>query len=567
MWAGTLSGGVSVLQGGRFTTLTTADGLASNTITSIAEASDGSMWLGTPGGVSAFGGGKWQSFTVDHGLPSNDVTCVAADRDGVVWVGTSAGIAVISGGRVATPRILPASLHEPIAGMAADGRGFVWVATLNGVLRVDREKLLRGDFSDGGVREYGLLDGLGSVEGVRRQRSVVADGARIWFSLGRGLSMIDPTRPAGGSMPAITHVVGMSADGTSLGLGENVRVPAGRHRLTFTYTGLSLSVPERVRFRYRLDGFDGDWSAPVTTREAIYTNLAPGPYRFRVMSSNSEGQWSPAESAVAIAIAPQLWQTTWFRVGSVVAFVLGAAGLYRLRMHQVARGLNVRFEERLAERTRIAQDLHDTLLQGFVSASMQLHVAADRVPEDSPARPGLDRVLALMSRVIDEGRNAVRGLRSTAAADGDLEQVFCRMQQELGIPEAVEFRVIVEGRSRPLHPVTRDEVYRIGREALSNAVRHSGAQKIEVEIDYTAAHVRLRVRDNGCGMTDAVVRSGREGHWGLAGMRERAERIGARLKVWTRASAGTEVELIVPAQVAFQPAVAAAQSGRESASS
>ena len=172
---------------------------------------------------------------------------------------------------------------------------------------------------------------------------------------------------------------------------------------------------------------------------------------------------------------------------SVVAVVLGAAGLYRLRMHQVARGLNVRFEERLAERTRIAQDLHDTLLQGFVSASMQLHVAADRVPEDSPARPGLDRVLELMSRVIDEGRNAVRGLRSTAAADGDLEQVFCRMQQELAIPEAVEFRVIVEGRSRPLHPVIRDEVYRIGREALSNAVRHSGAQKIEVEIDYTAA--------------------------------------------------------------------------------
>ena len=380
VWAGTLSGGVSVLQGGRFTTLTTADGLASNTITSIAEASDGKMWLGTPGGVSAFGGGKWQSFTVDHGLPSNDVTSVAADRDGVVWVGTSAGIAVISGGRVATPRVLPVSLRDPVAGMAADGRGFVWVATLNGVLRVDREKLLRGDFSDGSVREYGLLDGLGSVEGVRRQRSVVADGARIWFSLGRVLSMIDPTRPAGGSMPAITHVVGISADGTALGLGENVRVPPGRHRLTFTYTGLSLSVPERVRFRYRLDGFDGDWSAPVTTREAIYTNLAPGPYRFRVMSSNSEGQWSPTESAVAIAIAPQLWQTTWFRVGSVVAFVLGAAGLYRLRMHQVARGLSVRFEERLAERTRIAQDLHDTLLQGFVSASMQLHVAADRVP-------------------------------------------------------------------------------------------------------------------------------------------------------------------------------------------
>jgi ligand-binding sensor domain-containing protein/signal transduction histidine kinase len=568
VWAGTLSGGVSVFEAGRFTTFTTANGLASNTITSMAEASDGRMWLGTPGGVSAFTAGKWESYTVAHGLPSNDVTSLTADRDGVVWVGTSAGVGIISGGRVEKPRIVSAGLPDSIAGIAADGRGWMWVATLNGVLRVDRDKLLRGDVGDGGVREYGLLDGLYSVEGVRRQRSVVADGARIWFSLGHGLSMIDPTRPAGGSMPAITHVVGLSADGTALGLGGKVRVPAGSHRLTFSYTGLSLSVPERVRFRYRLDGFDRDWSAPVTAREAIYTNLAPGPYRFRVMSSNSEGQWTPTESAVDISIAPQLWQTTWFRLVCFVALVLGAAGLYRLRMHQIARQLNLRFEERLAERTRIAQDLHDTLLQGFVSASMQLHVAADRIPPESPARPGLDRVLTLMARVIDEGRNAVRGLRSTAETDSDLEQVFCRMQQELGIPDAVEFRVIVEGRVRPLHPVTRDEVYRIGREALSNAVRHSGATTIEVEIDYTPSQVRLRVRDNGCGMPDTVLRSGRDGHWGLAGMRERADRIGARLKLWSRASAGTEIELVVPAQAAFRPAAAAAVTGdKESASS
>ncbi len=378
--------------------------------------------------------------------------------------------------------------------------------------------------------------------------------ARVWFSLGRGLSMIDTGRPDRGSTPAIPHVETLSVDGRAVDVrGAAVRLPAGSQRLTFTYAGLSLSVPERVRFRYRLDGFDSAWSEPVSARETVYTNLGPGPYRFRVMASNSEGEWNSAEAAVDFSIAPRVWQTTWFQLAGIVAIIMGSAGLYRLRMHQVARRLNVRFEERLAERTRIAQDLHDTLLQGFVSASMQLHVVAGNVPPDSPAKPSLDRVLQLMGRVIDEGRNAVRGLRSPTVGVDDLEQAFCRLRQELAVQDSVEFRVIVEGRPRPLHPVIRDEVYRIGREALVNAVRHSGAEKIEVEIGYAAgacAHPGSRQRV--AASTSPCSESGREGHWGLSGMRERAERIGARLKVWSRPAAGTEVELVVPGHVAFQ---------------
>ena len=422
-------------------------------------------------------------------------------------------------------------------------------------MRASRDELAQGEIQDADLREYGVADGLHSVEGVRRHRSVVVDArGRVWFSLGRGLSMVDTTRAAPGAAPAIAHVETVSADGTAIDLRRTARIPAGRQRLTFRYAGLSLAVPERVRFRYRLDGFDHDWSAPVTAREAVYTNLGPGDYRFRVMASNSDGEWSPTEAAVGFAIDPRVWQAAWFQLACAGAIALGSAGLYRFRMHQVARRLNVRFEERLAERTRIAQDLHDTLLQGFVSASMQLHVAAGHVPSESPARPALERVLQLMTRVIDEGRNAVRGLRSPATTGDDLEQAFCRMQEELGVEEQVGFRVIVEGRPQPLHPIIRDEVYRIGREAVVNAVRHSGAQKIEVEIDYALAHVRMLVRDNGCGIDEQVLRSGRDGHWGLSGMRERADRIGARLKVWSRAAAGTEIELLVPGQVAFQPA-------------
>jgi signal transduction histidine kinase len=216
----------------------------------------------------------------------------------------------------------------------------------------------------------------------------------------------------------------------------------------------------------------------------------------------------------------------------------------------------MRFEERLAERTRIAQELHDTLLQGFLSASMQLHVADDQLPTDSPAKPLITRVLALMGRVIDEGRNAVRGLRSDPGDAHDLGQAFSRVAQEF-VMQGVDFRVVMEGLPRALHPVIRDEVYRIGRESLVNAIRHSGASKIEVEVDYSASNLRVLVRDNGCGIDPQVLRAGRDGHWGLPGMRERAENVGAKLRLWSRVTAGTEVELTVPGRIAFQSHVPA----------
>ena len=265
----------------------------------------------------------------------------------------------------------------------------------------------------------------------------------------------------------------------------------------------------------------------------------------------------PAEGHGVLAVArregkPVFWRARWFQLSLALLGVAGVLALHRHRLHQLTNQLNVRFEERLAERTRIAQELHDTLLQGFLSASMQLHVAVDQVPDDSPAKPRLRRVLDSMGLVIEEGRNAVRGLRSPDRGSDDLEQAFSRVGSELDVSETLGFRVIVEGTPRPLHPMIRDEVYRIGREALVNAFRHSNARSIEVEVTYAASHLRLLVRDNGCGIDPQFVRSGREGHWGLSGMRERAEAVGGQLRLWSRDGAGTEVELSVPASVAYQ---------------
>jgi signal transduction histidine kinase len=263
----------------------------------------------------------------------------------------------------------------------------------------------------------------------------------------------------------------------------------------------------------------------------------------------------PTEGVFATAITQgevPFWFRWWFPLVCVVAGVVAVFGFYRLRLHQLTKTMNLRFEERLAERMRVAQELHDTLLQGVISASMQLDVAVDHVPPDLPVQPSLRRILQLMGQVIEEGRNTLRGLRSSSESAHDVEIAFLRIPEELGIDQKTAYRVVVDGSPLPLHAVIHDEVYSIGREALVNAFRHSGASSIEVELEYAANQMRVLVRDNGRGIKPELLRWGRDGHWGLSGMRERAERIGAKFKVLSAPSAGTEVELSVPGHIAFQ---------------
>lgn len=557
VWAGTLSGGLSRFAEGRFTNYTTRDGLLSNTVTAIMDTADGAVWVATPIGISVLANAKWENYTEKHGVPPGGANCLLEDSAGVVWAGTTAGLAMLRGRKFQKPVAVPPALKEQILGLAEDRFGWFWIATAGHVLRVNRDALSQGTLRAEDVREFGPADGLRGTDGVRRHRSVVTDASgRVWFSLNRGISVVDPARIRKNAVPAIAHVQAVTADGKPVAMREAIRIPGGTRRVEFSYAGISLSVPERVRFRYLLEGLDQDWSEPVATREAIYTNLGPGPYRFRVMASNPDGVWSSNEATVRFAVEPLYWQTWWFRTLALGAVLLAGFAAYRYRLHLVTSQMNLRFEERLAERTRIAQELHDTLLQGFLSASMQVHVATDQLPDDSRVKPTLTRALQLMSQVIEEGRNAVRGLRSTKSASLDLEQAFARIQSEVAQPggatEGARFQVIAAGDPRPLHPLLRDEVYRIGREALLNAFRHSGAETIEVELRYSAAELRMIVRDDGRGIDAETLASGRDGHWGLSGMRERAERIHAKLHVRSGAAAGTEVELAVPSGVAFQ---------------
>jgi ligand-binding sensor domain-containing protein/signal transduction histidine kinase len=563
VWAGTLSSGVSKLSGERFTTYTTLDGLASNHVLSIVEDMDGVMWFGTLDGLSSFNGRHWRTYTAADGLPSGRVTCLLQDSKGVLWVGTAAGIAYRTEAGFRKVAEAQEGLLERTLGIAEDRVGWLWISSATHILRAKRNQLLAGKLPETDVREYGIADGLRGTDGVERFRSVVgASDGRIWFSTTRGISVVDPSRLGERSAPALVHIQAVSADGDSIDASGTVRIPPGRQRITISYTATILSVPDRVRFRYRLDRVDHTWSEPMPTKQAFYMNLGPGSYRFRVRASNADGLWDSPEAILAFEVEPQIWQATWFRASVVATFGFSLVAFYRLRMNQVKQQLNVRFEERLAERTRIAQELHDTLLQGFVSAFMQLHVLADRTPDDWPTKPSLGRIIQLVSQVIEEGRKAVRGLRSTSSHETDLGHSFSQIPNELGIGSESRFRLVLDGHPQVLHPLIRDEIYRIGREALTNAFRHSHAKNVEMEITYGSKFLRVLVRDDGCGIDPLILAAGRAGHWGLRGMRERSQRIGGTLHVRSRAMAGTEVELSLNSRIAYEGSNAISSIGR-----
>jgi signal transduction histidine kinase/ligand-binding sensor domain-containing protein len=553
VWAGTVSGGASRLRNGTFTNYSVADGLASNAINSIVEGYDGKMWFATPSGLASFAEGKWRKLSASEGLPSSDVRSIFEDSKHILWVATSGGLAYLSSGRVGVPHGLPESLREQVFGITEDRRGFLWISTSDHMLRVNRDHLLAGSLADSDVRSYGIADGLQGIEGVRRDRSMVADSlGRVWVSLNHGLAVADPTLTVNQSPPVQVRIESMSAGGAQVNLQDSPKIAAGSQGLAINFAATTLSSLERIRFRYRLDGSDRGWSGAVASRQVNYTNLGPGTYRFHIIASNGEGLWNGPETTVSFVIEPAFWQTWGFQVSCVAAFTLALIALYRLRLYQLTRQLNLRFQERLAERTRIAQELHDTLLQGFLSASLQLDVAEDQLPDDSPTKPMLQRVLQLMAQVIEEGRNALHGLRASQNNDRDLEMAFSRMREELVVDGKISYRVIVRNETRSVRPLIRDEVYRIGREALVNAFRHSHANNIELEVEYASKYLRILVRDDGRGMDDLVLQSGRKGHWGLPGMRERSESIGASLRLRSRIGAGTEVELTVPGTIAFE---------------
>ena len=553
VWAGTANSGVSRLQANRFTTFASPSALTSNSIRAIAQTPDGATWFGTSRGLTTEREGVWHTYDASDGVPPGAINCLNVDQEGILWIGASYGLAFIKDSRIRTVE-WTSGLGEQVLGLAAGTPDSLWIANPKHILQVKRAAALNGAIAPSDTREFGAYDGLLTGPVLRRSPTVTSDASgRIWLSTNRGLSVVDPTRLPAQAALALPHLQQISADGTDLKFSNQVDIPALRKRVVFNFVGLSLTAPQHVRYQYRLDNFDPEWSKPVSIREAVYTNLPPGTYRFRLRASNLAGVWGSQEDSVLVRVEPAFWQTWWFQAMALLLLGLCFVATYAQRVRAVKSRLNLRFNERLFERTRIAQELHDTLLQGFLSASMQLHVANNRLEEDSPAKAPLKRATELMRRAGDEGRAALRQLRSEEDTTS-LEDAFSSIPREGLMKEDVGFRLRVEGHARPLRPVLRDDVYRISREAIVNAMRHSGAANIEVEVSYEPHQLRIVVQDDGCGIDAEVMKSGREGHWGIQGMRERAERIRAKLSLLSSSGRGTEFVLRVPGKLAYENA-------------
>src|SRR6266404_4729084 len=529
-----------------------------------ADPLQGGLWIGFHlGGVAYFIDGQVRaSYAGADGLGEGRINHLRLDQEGALWVATEGGLSRLKNGHVVTltgTNNLPCdTVHWSIE----DNAKSIWLYTACGLVRIARPELDAWAADSNRTIQLTVFD---SSDGVRilstagHYSPLVAKSSdgKLWFLPWDGVSVIDPSHLPINKLPPPVNVEQFVADRKTYNASGQVRLPPLIRDLEIDYTALSLVAPEKIRFRYMLEGHDKDWQDVGNRRQAFYTNLPPANYRFRVMACNNSGVWNETGAYFDFTITPAYYQTTWFRLTCVAGFLLLLGGLYRLRLRQVARQFNMRLEERVGERTRIARELHDTLLQSFQGVLLKFSAVRFLLPPGADeARKTLGKAIDQAEQAIADGRDAVQGLRSSTVPDNDLARVISTLGEELAGNQSAQsrpaFSVDVEGVPQSLAPLLQDEVHRIAVEALRNAYRHAGARRIEVEIRHGKRQFRLRVRDDGKGINQNVVDAGgREGHFGLAGMRERAELVGGNLAIWSELDSGTEIELTIPASVAY----------------
>ena len=433
-----------------------------------------------------------------------------------------------------------------------------WLYTRCGVVELADSELQRWWANPEAVvqtRLFGQFDGAQPNNGSFSSAATSPDG-RVWFASGVVVQVwilpgyckkLCRRRPISNRSPLIER---NSQQPPTLKLRRT------RATLQIDYTSPTFTIPQRVKFRYRLDGYDHDWHDAGTRRQAFYTDLPPGKYSFRVIASNSDGVWNDNAAELDFSVAPAYYQTNWFRALCAVAFLALLWAVYQLRVRRLRHEFEVTLDARVGERTRIARELHDTLLQSFQGVLLRFQTAFQLLPERPvEAKEKLGSAIEQAAEAVTEGRDAVQGLRDSTIQGNDLALAISTLGEELATDSSnprPAFRVAVEGETRNLHPILRDETYKIAAEVLRNAFRHAQARQVEVEIRYDNEQFRLRVRDDGKGIDPAVLAAqGSEGHYGLPGMRERAKLMGAKLTVWSEVDAGTEVELRIPASIAY----------------
>lgn len=521
LWFGYADQRIACLDGARLRVYGADDGLqigAARVLYTRAGKAD--VWAAGPSGVARFDGRRFAPLVGDDGDAFRGVNGMVESAAGELWLNGAAGISRITAADLADVRSNP---RHPV-------------------------RYRRFDTNDG-------LDG-GAVQMSPLPSVAETEDGRLWFAAGSGIVRADPAKLRSNRLLPTVLIRAVRADDALLAPAREIRLPRGTTRLQIDYTATSLAVPERVRFRYRLEGVDTRWQDAGTRRQAFYTNLGAGRYRFQVIASNDAGVWNNTGTTISLDIAPAFYQQPWFAAAGVLVLLGLLRLLHLLRLRQIAAQLRVEVVERHRERERIARELHDTLLQGVQGLVLRFQSLASELPQEAMLRQRLDIALERADRLLAEGRQRVAELHATASDITDLAESLELLGRELAQERAIDFRLDIEGSPRPLQPLLQDEVHRIAREALINAFVHSDAARVDVLLGYDKAGLRLRVRDDGVGIDEAILKAGgRAGHGGLAGMRERAARIGGSLAIVSSLMAGTEIDLSVPARRAYRGSI------------
>jgi signal transduction histidine kinase/ligand-binding sensor domain-containing protein len=522
-----------------------------------AQAGAGKVWFGFyEGGVVVFDGSRFHAYSEADGLPGGSVNTVHIDDKDTVWIGTERGLSRFDGQRFVTWTSANGLPGDRVLWILTTGGDRIWLGFSTGVAYLGRSELDRAALDSSYRVAFKFLDDADGLKGNPDRQwqspAVQARDGSLWFRTSEGVAIIDPQHLTGNLLPPPVHIERLLADGKVIDTSHRVRLRPLTRFVEIDYTALSFAEPRNVRFRYKLEGFDSEWRDAGTRRQAFYTNLRPHAYRFRVIACNNDGVWNESGATLDFGLLPAFYQTRWFILLWALIAIILAWGAYRLRVWQVTTQLRGRFEERLKERTRIAQELHDSLIQDVMGISLQIEVTDELLAADVPAKQPLARALNLCKSALDAGRRALNDLRSAPLSAVDFVKSFSELANELTRDTETKVGVIVEGHERPLNAATGNDVLQVGRQAIANALQHAHAKTIHVLLSYGDDELRIRVQDNGRGMSEEALNSRRSGHYGLTGMKERAERLGGGLWIRSRIGKGTEVNLTVPAHLLYE---------------
>ncbi|HET9710989.1 MAG TPA: two-component regulator propeller domain-containing protein, partial [Pyrinomonadaceae bacterium] len=548
LWIGTFGGGIFRFRNGSFTQYSKAQGLASEKVVAIVPARDGSLWCATNRGVSRLHNGQVRNYKMADGLSSDKVLRIYEDRGGGIWVGGMKGVDRLEGDRFLKISSVP---NVPADVLGEDHSGAIYVSLYNShIFRIDRDRFIevipnsqaahmieteQGDFwfnggsilrVPGGALDkprghdepldfavFGLVDGLLSPEGSIGYPSLALtrDG-KLWMATVQGLAMLDLPRLPRTDRKSAIYMKEFTVGRNQQLPGQQLVLPAGTSHVELNFDAIEITSPEKIRMQYRLDGVDSEWLDVAPPGHAVYSTIPPGTHAFHIRACNRDGIWDRAGMVYLITQQPFFYQTIWFRLAMIATGLLLVFGLYRLRLRQATVRLNARFDERLAERTRIARELHDTLLQTVQGSKLvaddALEKSDDSVP--LPVRQSLERLSKWLGQATQEGRAALNSLRTSTVDTNDLAEGLRRATEECVIDRSIAVRFSATGGPRDLHPIAREEIYRIGYEAIRNACEHSSASELNVSLNY-AQNLTLRVNDNGIGIETVILAEGKEG--------------------------------------------------------